>query len=424
MGSSLSLTAMKNQSLVTLLLGKVEAGQKATISNIAKSSTAGIFDSFSSDRNNAVTRQRVFQMESLLSQSSQYKTYQQQTSFQQVLDQKNQAQQQSQTDASAVVTVDLEGNQGAELGSRLEANLRQAASVSSQLNMTSEAWGVESLARDLAVFDLDFTALKGNPHDIAESIRARAQEMVNELDQTGMGDANYDQKRREISGASARLISSLQGAAGAVAVASVKLESSMASSRTGVNVDGTIVDATVIVAAANIIVDPLVLDMNGDGLDFKGAHDGVDFDMDGDGRASRMGFVRGDDALLFIDSHGDGVVHDGRQLFGNQDGYANGFEMLRSYDDNGDGVIDENDAVYDKLRLWVETTEDGQCEAGETMSLRDAGVKAIQVGYEDVREDDGNGNLIGQVGSFTRDDGTSGTAVDVWFHALANQPPF
>ncbi|MCC8116163.1 MAG: hypothetical protein LIP18_03265, partial [Planctomycetes bacterium] len=193
--------------------------------------------------------------------------------------------------------------------------------------------------------------------------------------------------------------------------------------RNTVTVDGKQLDASFIIGVGNVIVDPLVLDLAGDGIDLKGAEDGVEFDMNGDGTRANMGFIKGDDALLFIDSHGDGLVHDGRQLFGNQDGHANGFEMLQSYDSNGDGVIDENDEIWDKLRVWVEKTEDGVCEEGETMSLKEAGITSINVGYKDVRVDDGKGNLIGQVGQFTRDDGSTGLAADAWFQTAPKSDP-
>jgi hypothetical protein len=221
-------------------------------------------------------------------------------------------------------------------------------------------------------------------------------------------------QRNRITGASARLVNGLESSSG-LAFASMGMTSVQASSKVSVSVGGASIDANFVIGVGNVIVDPLVLDLAGDGFDFKGADDGVAFDMTGDGQAANMGFIRGDDALLFIDIHGDGMVHDGRQLFGNTGGYANGFDMLAAYDDNGDGVIDENDAIYDKLMIWQEKNENGICDEGETMSLREAGVKSINLGYQNVREDDGKGNLIGQAGSFTRDDGTEGQAVDAWF---------
>lgn len=300
---------------------------------------------------------------------------------------------------------------------QLATNMRQANDVAKQLNLGSgDTWGMESLAQDLAVFGLDFTAMTKDPQELAQLIKDRSQEMITDLNKRMVGtEANYNTELRKITGASARLVNGFQGSAGSVFRASMSVSSSV----TSVSIDGVRVNANTIIAVGNVIVDPLVFDLNGDGIDLKGADEGVEFDMDGDGSKSTMGFIRGDDAFLFLDEYGDGVVRDGHQLFGNNDGYANGYEKLRAYDDNGDGVIDEKDAIYDQLRLWVEKTEDGVCEREETMSLREAGITSINLGYENVREDDGKGNLVGQVGSFTREDGSSGLAADVWLQEMA-----
>lgn len=316
-------------------------------------------------------------------------------------------------------TITLEGAE-VEADSQLAKNLSQAQQVIKQLGLKSEAWGVESLARDLALFDMDLTVLKDNPHDVAALIRAKSQELVEAMDaeasKTGVQDLD---RRRAITGAASRLSSGLAGAASAVARASVSVNGS---SKQTVVIDGKVIDATAIISAGNVVVDPLVFDLNGDGLNLRGAEDGVDFDMNGDGEQTRMGFIQGDDALLFLDTHGDGLVHDGTQLFGNQGGYANGFDMLRQYDENGDGIIDENDEIFDKLRLWVEKDPNGICEEGETISLREAGITSINLNYDNVRLDDGSGNIVGQTGSFTRSDGSAGYAADVWFHELAQRP--
>jgi hypothetical protein len=293
-------------------------------------------------------------------------------------------------------------------------NREQAKAIKDQLKLSGGVdWGVDSLGEDLAVFGLDFTAMNGDREELLQTIRTKAQEMVGELDKNADSLDDYDAQRRVVSGAYARLQNGLASAGGGAAAAA-----GASASGKRVSVDGVDIDAGFVISVGNVLADPLVLDLKGDGLNLKGADEGVNFDMDGDGEATAMGFIKGDDALLFVDTHGDGLVHDGRQLFGNTDGHANGFEKLRTYDDNADGVIDERDAIYDQLRVWVEKTEDGVSEEGETMSLRDAGVASINVGYENVREDDGTGNLIGQTGGFTRDDGTEGLAADVWFQEL------
>lgn len=286
-----------------------------------------------------------------------------------------------------------------------EINLRQAAQLSKRLNLGSNVWGMESLARDLAVFGLDFTAMNENPESLLETVRERTLALLDQAAAVGGATA----QRNQISGASARLANGIRSAFGMF----LSVDSTVSAT-----VDGKSVNASAVMAVANVVVDPLVLDLAGDGVNLSSAEEGVQFDMDGDGVKSQMGFIRGDDALLFVDTHGDGVVHDGTQLFGNTDGHANGFDNLQSHDDNNDGVIDKNDAIWDSLRVWVEKTADGVSEASETMTLEEAGVESINVGYRDVREDDGKGNLIGQVGSFRTTDGDDRLAADAWFQSI------
>lgn len=158
--------------------------------------------------------------------------------------------------------------------------------------------------------------------------------------------------------------------------------------------------------------DPLVLDINGDGIDLSGAADGVNYDIRGTGETVRTGFVRGDDALLFLDQNGNNMADNGRELFGDQEGDANGFAELAQYDENADGQIDELDAAYTKLRLWQDKNADGVSQEDEVSSLYEMGLRSISLAYQNVHEDDGKGNTLAQRGSFTRNDGTTGVVAD------------
>lgn len=165
-----------------------------------------------------------------------------------------------------------------------------------------------------------------------------------------------------------------------------------------------------------LFMDPLVLDLNGDGVDLRGLQEdgGVTFDLAGDGTARRCGWVQGDDALLFIDRDGDGLCGDGKELFGDQEGDANGFEKLRRYDSDGNGVIDQNDVVYAKLKTWNDLNGDGVCDANEVRGLREAGVASINLGYAAVNEDN-HGNRVSERSFYTALDGAIHDAVDAQF---------
>ena len=166
--------------------------------------------------------------------------------------------------------------------------------------------------------------------------------------------------------------------------------------------------------------DPIVLDLAGDGFDFRGARDGVDFDYNGDGQTSRGGFIQGDDALLFLATPANGGrALDGRDLFGDAGGALHGFAALAEYDSNGDGVIDENDEIWESLRLWQDRNGDGICDEDEIMTLAQAGITSLNLSYANVQRTDVHGNVIAQMGAYTRADGTEGQMADAKFIAYA-----
>ena len=161
--------------------------------------------------------------------------------------------------------------------------------------------------------------------------------------------------------------------------------------------------------------DPLVFDLAGDGIDLKSAENGVDFDIDGDGEKEQTAFIKGDDALLYLDKSGNGIADNGNELFGDQEGHTNGYSKLAQYDENNDGVIDKLDKVYSELRLWQDKNDDGFNQLSESMSLLEAGIESIQLKYNELNECDGKGNMTGQSSSFTRTDGSKGYTADMLF---------
>lgn len=164
--------------------------------------------------------------------------------------------------------------------------------------------------------------------------------------------------------------------------------------------------------------DPLVLDLDGKGINLTSAEDGVLFDIKGDGSPVRTAFIKGEDAFLYLDANGNGLADDVSELFGDFGGYANGFDKLSRYDDNGDGVIDENDAVYQNLRVWRDRNSDGVNQKEESMTLAEAGISSISLNYDPTRELDAHGNVLGERSTFTRIDGSQGMIADVWLRNL------
>ncbi|WP_333839787.1 hypothetical protein [Pelomicrobium sp.] len=87
--------------------------------------------------------------------------------------------------------------------------------------------------------------------------------------------------------------------------------------------------------------DPIILDLDGDGLETVGLASNVYFDHDGDGVLTRTGWAGKDDALLVWDRNANGLIDTGVELFGdftvlpNGTLAPNGFAALAALDANG-----------------------------------------------------------------------------------------
>ncbi|HZI18860.1 MAG TPA: hypothetical protein VEY09_09715 [Pyrinomonadaceae bacterium] len=179
---------------------------------------------------------------------------------------------------------------------------------------------------------------------------------------------------------------------------------------------------------------PILLDTAGNGFDLTDAMGGVSFDLGADGMAERRAWTaRGsDDAWLVLDRNGNGLIDDGRELFGTAapqppppDGLEkNGFLALAVFDEaarggNGDGVIDASDAVYPRLRLWRDINHNGVSEPEELHALRSLRVESIALDYREARRRDRHGNEFRYRGKVNgRGAGESGKwAYDVYLTA-------
>ncbi|QTC87462.1 calcium-binding protein [Brevundimonas pondensis] len=171
--------------------------------------------------------------------------------------------------------------------------------------------------------------------------------------------------------------------------------------------------------------DPLVLDLDGDGIELIALENsGAYFDVDRAGMAEWTAWVSSDDGILALDRNGNGRVDGANELFGyNQTVPAEGLESIEGqsgfaelalHDDNGDGRIDASDAVYSELRVWRDFNGDGQSSEGEFFGLAEIGIANISVTGEGVDEVLA-GNRITDRGTFTWTSGEVGTVADVWF---------
>lgn len=140
--------------------------------------------------------------------------------------------------------------------------------------------------------------------------------------------------------------------------------------------------------------DPLVI--NFDGLATELAATTFQFDLDVDGQAEDLHFLRPGSGFLTLDRNGDGQVTDGSELFGPQTG--DGLAELAAHDADGNGWIDEADPVYAQLGVW---TKDG-AGADLVTPLNQAGVGAIYLNSVGARFDlkDRANTLLGRASRF------------------------
>ncbi|MCL6635170.1 MAG: hypothetical protein K6T29_05305 [Peptococcaceae bacterium] len=158
------------------------------------------------------------------------------------------------------------------------------------------------------------------------------------------------------------------------------------------------------------LADPLVINFGGTAPRLTG--DKFYFDLDCDGREDQLSFVGPGSGFLAVDFNGDDRINDGRELFGPATG--NGFAELAVFDEDGNQWIDENDAIYNRLRIW---TKDA---AGRDVlfALGQKGVGAIYLGNLDTLFSikDGENNLQGRVrrtGIYVGENGAGGTVQQV-----------
>ncbi len=156
-----------------------------------------------------------------------------------------------------------------------------------------------------------------------------------------------------------------------------------------------------------VVCDPLVINLNHNVADVSDQK--FFFDLDADGEKESISRLKSGSGYLALDKNGDGVINDGSELFGTTNG--NGFADLAQYDADGNGWIDEADEIFSKLRIWTQD-ENGN---DRLMTLAEAGVGAICLGYEDTDfslnslKDNTTNALIRKTGLFLYEIGMSGT---------------
>jgi hypothetical protein len=135
---------------------------------------------------------------------------------------------------------------------------------------------------------------------------------------------------------------------------------------------------------------PLVLAFHGERVHFTRPAGG--FDLLGAGTSVDSDWVDATTPWLALDRNDNGIVDDGRELFGSMTELptgvraSNGFVALAELDEDGDGWITARDASFSRLLVWSDRDQDRRSSAGELTRAEDIGIVAVSLGYRnDVR---------------------------------------
>lgn len=153
-------------------------------------------------------------------------------------------------------------------------------------------------------------------------------------------------------------------------------------------------------------VDPLVINFDGKNLELTETK--FAFDLDTDGKQEFIPFVRPGSGFLALDINGDGLINNGKELFGPSTG--NGFTELTIHDLDDNHWIDENDPIYERLRIWTKDSKGNDV----LMALGQKGIGAIYLGNIVTPFDlkDSANNLLGIIrntGIYVHNNGSAGT---------------
>ena len=121
-----------------------------------------------------------------------------------------------------------------------------------------------------------------------------------------------------------------------------------------------------------VLTDPLVINMDTGATSISDQK--FKFDIDADGKEDEISFVGKGSGFLALDKNNDGKINDGTELFGTKSG--DGFRDLAEYDEDKNGWIDENDSIYNKLKVWTKDDKGND----RLLNLKEADVGAIYLG--------------------------------------------
>lgn len=134
------------------------------------------------------------------------------------------------------------------------------------------------------------------------------------------------------------------------------------------------------------ISTPLLVNLSGP-VSFSSAERRVRFDVMATGQPRLLPWPKGQNGWLVRDVNRNGIIDDGRELFGNatrlQSGGSarNGFAALQDLDSDKNMIFDSRDASFAEVRVWLDENGDGVSQPLELHTLSSLGILAIELDY-------------------------------------------
>ncbi|MBW9115885.1 VCBS domain-containing protein [Rhizobium cauense] len=196
--------------------------------------------------------------------------------------------------------------------------------------------------------------------------------------------------------------------------------------QTGAGAGGSLVELTGVTltniyasmgSATSNAIDPIILDLDHNGIALTQLDQGVQFDINADGHKDQIAWTAGTDGILAYDVDGNGKIDNGSEIFSPHFAggtYVDGLAALSTLDSNHDGKIDAADEAFSKLTVWQDLNHNGITDSGELSSLADHSISSISLDAN-VSNSEINGQSILADGSYTLTDGSTGHFVEVAF---------
>ncbi|OWV96968.1 immunoglobulin-like domain-containing protein [Rhizobium sp. R693] len=181
--------------------------------------------------------------------------------------------------------------------------------------------------------------------------------------------------------------------------------------------DGDQATAHINVHIDSTMADPIVLDLDHNGVALTSLDQGVQFDINADGHKDQIAWTAGSDGILALDVDGNGKIDNGSEIFSPHFAggtYVDGLAALSTLDSNHDGKIDATDEVFSKLTVWQDLNHNGITDSGELSSLADHSISSISLDAS-ASNAEINGQSILADGDYTLTDGATGHFVEVAF---------